>query len=31
MLEHLENQEEYKLAVDYVLQTGAKAGVLFIE
>jgi len=31
MLEHLEKQEDYKLAADYVRQVGAKAGVLFME
>jgi len=31
MLEHLENQEDYLLAAEYVRQTGAKAGVSFLE
>jgi sugar phosphate isomerase/epimerase len=31
MLEHLANQEEYKLAADYVREVGKKAGILFAE
>ena len=30
MLEHLENQEEYRLAAGYVREVGAKAGVAFL-
>ena len=29
MLEHLENQEEYKMAAEYVRETGRKAGITF--
>ncbi len=31
MLEHLETQEDYKLAAEYVRETGKKAGISFIE
>ncbi len=31
MLEHLETQEDYKLAADYIRETGKKAGVSFVE
>jgi len=31
MLEHLEKQEDYKLAADYVRSVGSKAGISFIE
>lgn len=31
MLEHLENQKEYKLAADYVRMVGEKAGIAFAE
>ncbi len=31
MLEHLDKQEDYKLAADYVRDVGAKAGILFTE
>ena len=31
MLEHLDSQEDYKLAADYVRDAGAKAGVTFVE
>ena len=31
MLEHLANQEEYKLAADYVREVGKKAGIIFAE
>jgi hypothetical protein len=31
MLEHINSQEDYKLAADYVSETGKKAGVLFAE
>ncbi len=31
MLEHLEKQEEYKLAADYIRGVGAKAGISFLE
>jgi sugar phosphate isomerase/epimerase len=30
ILEHLNTQEEYKLAADYVRETGSKAGVIFV-
>ncbi len=30
MLEHLESQEDYKLAADFVRETGKKAGISFI-
>jgi sugar phosphate isomerase/epimerase len=30
MLEHLNNQEDYKLAADYVREVGKKAGILFM-
>jgi sugar phosphate isomerase/epimerase len=31
MLEHLEKQEEYKLAADYIRGVGARAGISFLE
>ncbi len=31
MLEHLEKQEDYKLAADYVREVGAKSGVSFVQ
>ncbi len=31
MLEHLEKQEEYKLASDYIRKVGARAGISFLE
>ena len=31
MLEHLANQDEYKLAADYVREVGKKAGIIFAE
>ena len=31
MLEHLENQNEYKLAADYVRKVGEKVGIVFAE
>jgi sugar phosphate isomerase/epimerase len=31
MLEHLEKQEEYKSAADYIREVGAKAGISFLE
>jgi len=31
MLEHLENQKEYKLAADYVRKVGEKVGIEFAE
>ena len=31
MLEHLEKQEEYRLAADYIRGVGAKAGISFLE
>jgi sugar phosphate isomerase/epimerase len=31
MLEHLEKQEDYKLAADYIREAGARAGISFIE
>lgn len=31
MLEHLDNQEDYKLAAEYVRETGARTGIYFIE
>ncbi len=31
MLEHLETQEDYMLAADYVRGVGAKAGISFLE
>lgn len=31
MLEHLEKQEEYKLAADHIREVGAKAGISFLE
>ncbi|MBW6500803.1 MAG: sugar phosphate isomerase/epimerase [Bacteroidales bacterium] len=30
MLEHLDSQEEYRLAADYVRETGLKAGITFV-
>jgi len=30
-LEHLEKQEEYKLAADYIREVGARAGISFLE
>jgi sugar phosphate isomerase/epimerase len=30
MLEHLNNQEDYKLAADYIRETGRKAGISFV-
>jgi sugar phosphate isomerase/epimerase len=30
MLEHLSNQEDYKLAADYIRSTGKKAGISFV-
>ena len=31
MLEHLDKQEDYKLAADYIRGVGAKAGIIFAE
>lgn len=31
MLEHLDNQEDYRLAAEYVREVGAKAGISFTE
>jgi len=31
MLEHLENQEDYKLAADYIRKVGDNAGIIFAE
>ena len=31
MLEHLENQEEYRLAAAFVRETGRKAGITFVQ
>ena len=31
MLEHLESQEDYLLAAEYVRETGAKNGITFLE
>jgi hypothetical protein len=31
MMENLETQEEYKLAADYIRETGKKARILFAE
>jgi hypothetical protein len=30
MLEHLEKQEDYKLAADYIRDVGEKEGIIFI-
>jgi hypothetical protein len=31
MLEHIDKQEEYKLAADYIRVAGARAGISFLE
>jgi sugar phosphate isomerase/epimerase len=31
MLEHLEKQEDYKLAADYIREVGNKTGIIFVE
>jgi hypothetical protein len=31
MLEHLDTMDDYKLAADYVRETGKKAGITFKE